>query len=561
VTAGWWRLLAVTCLCGALAVVALAQRPAFDLLIRHGRIVDGTGNPWFTGDVAVRDGRVVAIGRPRGSAVRTIDATGLVVAPGFIDIHNHSDDAIVVDPNAESMVRQGVTTMILGEGGSAAPSERWPRLASYFATLEQQGISVNIGTYVGSSQVWTAVHGHREGPAGDEARARMARLVDEAMRDGALGVSSSLSGPPGVWIDTDTLVAMCEVAGRHGGIYSTHLRTEGLGVFEAVDEALEIGRRARLPVDIIHLKIAEHTMWGRMPELVGRIAAARASGQQVEAHVYPYRAGQNNLASIVPPWAHEGGANALVARLRDPALRARLHAEILGTSPIAGWYNHYTATGSWDGMLLVSLSNPAYRQYQGRRMSDVIEAKGAAPLDVLFELLIENGGSVPTVYFHHSEDDMRHALAQPFVSVGSDGRAVPLEGPLAAGHPHPRYFGTFPRVLGRYVRETPVLTLEEAVRKMTSANAAKIGVMDRGVLRPSQWADITVFDADRIIDRATFEKPHQHAEGVAYVIVNGRVVLEQGRHTQARAGQVVRGRGWVPPAAAEGSEMRSEVAP
>lgn len=543
--ATWGRLASAACLWAGLAVAVLAQRPDFDLLIRGGRLVDGTGNPWVAGDLAVRDGRIVAVGHPRGTAVRTIDATGMIVAPGFIDIHNHSDDAVVVDPNAESMVRQGVTTMILGEGGSAAPSTRWPRLAAYFETLQQQGVSVNIGTYVGSSQIWTAVHGPREGPVSADERARMRALVDEAMRDGALGVSSSLSGPPGVWIDTETLVAMCEIAARYGGIYSTHLRTEGLGVFDAVDEALAIGRRARVAVDIIHLKIAEHTMWGRMPELVGRIAAARAQGQQVEAHVYPYRAGQNNLASIVPPWAHDGGPEAMVARLRDPALRARLHAEIQGTRPIAGWYNHYTATGGWDGMLLVSFSNPAYRQYQGRRMSEVIQAKGGAPLDVLFEMLIDNGGSVPTVYFHHSEDDMRHALAQPFVSVGSDGRAVPLEGPLAAGHPHPRYFGTFPRVLARYVRETPVLTLEEAVRKMTSANAAKIGVMDRGLLRPAQWADITVFDADRIVDRATFEQPHQYAEGVAYVIVNGQVVLEEGRHTQARAGRMVRGAGWT----------------
>ncbi len=544
----------------ALFAIVSGQRPDYDLLITGGRIVDGTGNPWVAGDVAVRDGRIVAMGRPRGTAARAIDATGLVVSPGFIDIHNHSDTAVVVDPNAQSMVRQGVTTMILGEGGSAAPSERWPRFSSYFATLEQQGVSVNIGSYVGSSQVWTAVHGSREGPVSAGERTRMQTLVDEAMQDGALGVSSSLSGPPGVWIDTDTLVAMCEVAARYGGIYSTHMRTEGLGVFEAVDEALAIGRRAGVPVDIIHLKIAEHTMWGRMPELVGRIAAARAAGQQVEAHVYPYRAGQNNLASIIPPWAHDGGTAAMVARLRDPALRARLHAEILGAQPIDGWYNHYTATGGWEGMLLVALSNPAYREFQGRRMSDVIAARGAAPLDVLFDLLIENGGSVPTVFFHHSEDDMRYALAQPFVSIGSDGRAVPTDGPLAAGHPHPRYFGTFPRVLGRYVRETPVVSLEEAVRKMTSANAAKIGVTDRGLLRPGQWADVTVFDAARIVDRATFEEPHRYAEGVRYVIVNGRVVLDEGRHTEARAGRIVRGAGSVSPRE-EQAGMRNEAAP
>lgn len=535
--------------CAVLAACAPpppADTGPLDLLVTGGRIVDGSGNPWFYGDLGIRDGRIVAVGRVDAPAARVIDASGLIVAPGFVDIHNHSDEAIVTDPNAQSMVRQGVTTMVFGEGGSAAPSEQWPRLADYFATLESQGISLNVGTYVGSSQVWTAVHGNREGPPSAEARERMRAIVAEAMRDGALGVASSLSGPPGVWIDTDTLVAMCEEAARFGGRYSTHMRTEGLGVFQAVDEALEIGRRAGVPVDIIHLKIAEHTMWGRMPELVARIAAARARGQQVEAHVYPYRAGQNNLASIVPPWAHEGGTAAMLERLRDPALRPRLRDEILGRREVPGWYNHYTATGGWDGMLLVSLGNPGDRQFEGRRMQDVIDARGGDPVDVLFELLIANGGSVPTVYFHHSEEDMRVALAQPFVSIGSDGRAVATEGPLAGGHPHPRYYGTFPRVLGRYVREEGVFTLEEAVRKMTSANTAKIGVHDRGLLRPGQWADVTIFDAATITDKATFEAPHQYAEGVAYVVVNGQVVLDAGgRHTGARAGRVIRGQGWT----------------
>lgn len=537
-------------LAGGVLVVALAglaglaQQADYDLRIDGGTLVDGTGNPWFRGDLAIRDGRIVAVGRVEGSAARVIDASGLVVAPGFIDIHNHSDDALLVDANAESMVRQGVTSMVLGEGGSAAPSSRWPRFADYFAALEAKGLSVNVGSYVGSSQVWTAVHGEREGPVPSDALARMRQLVEQAMRDGALGVSSSLSGPPGVWIDTDTLVAMCEAAAPFGGRYSTHLRTEGHGVFEAVDEALAIGRRAGVPVDIIHLKIAEHAMWGRMPELVGRIASARAAGQQVEANVYPYRAGQNNLSSIVPPWAHAGGTDALLARLRDKTLRPRLRAEILGTQKIAGWYNHYTATGSWEGMLLVSLSNPDDQRFEGQRMQAVIAARGGDPVDVLLDLLAANGGSVPTVYFHHSEDDMRHALAQPFVSIGSDGRAAVTEGPLSAGHPHPRYYGTFPRVLGRYVRETPVLTLEDAVRKMTSANAAKIGIVDRGLLRPGQWADVTIFDAARIIDRATFEQPHQYADGVRQVIVNGRVVLDEGRHTGVRSGQVMRRQGW-----------------
>jgi N-acyl-D-amino-acid deacylase len=306
---------------------------------------------------------------------------------------------------------------------------------------------------------------------------------------------------------------------------------------------MEIGRRARIPVDVIHLKIAEHKLWGKMPDLVSLITAARAQGQLVEANVYPYRAGQNNLASIIPPWAHEGGAGAMIQRLKDPALRSRMESEILNGIPGSDWYNHYTATGGWEGMLLVTLRNPKYKQFEGKRMSEVIKATGKPPLDVLFELLTENDGSVPTVYFHHAEDDMRYALKQPFVSIGSDGSAVKNEGPLAAGNPHPRYYGTFPRVLGRYVREEKLISLEEAVRKMTSANAAKIRIYDRGLLRPGQWADVTVFNPNTIIDNATFEKPHQYATGVEYVIVNGKIVLEHGRHTGARPGAILYGQG------------------
>jgi N-acyl-D-aspartate/D-glutamate deacylase len=441
------------------------------------------------------------------------------------------------------MIRQGVTSMIFGEGGSAAPSERWPDLRTYFAELLKRGISTNIGTYVGSSQIWTRVRGPRAGPPTAAELDRMRDTVAKAMEDGALGVASSLSGPPGAWIDTDTLVAMCEVAGRYGGIYSTHMRTEGHGVFESVAEALAIGRRARVPVDIIHLKIAEHKLWGQMPELVSSIAQARANGQEVEAHVYPYRAGQNNLSSIVPPWAHEGGSQAMIARLKDSAQRPRLEREILNGIPGSNWYNHYTATGGWEGMLLVSLSNPEYKRFEGKRMSEVIAALGKNPVDVLFELLIANRGSVPTVYFHHSEEDMRHALRQPFVSIGSDGTAVKTEGPLARGNPHPRYYGTFPRILGRYVREARLLTIEEAIRKMTSANAAKIRIYDRGLLRPGMAADVTIFNPATVIDHATFEKPHQYAEGIEYVIVNGRVVLEKGRHTGARPGIILYGQG------------------
>lgn len=532
------------CLIAAFVWAAAGQRTDFDLLIRNGRITDGTGNPSFVGDVGLRDGKIAAVGRLAGrSAARTLDAQGLVVAPGFIDIHNHSDDTILEDGDGQSMVRQGVTTMIFGEGLSAAPTDRWKDFSTYFDELKRRGVSTNIGTYIGSGTVWTKVHGSRGGPASAEERRSMQEVVRLAMEQGALGVASSLSGPPGVWIDTDSLVAMCEVAGEYGGIYSTHMRTEGEAVFKAVAEAIEIGRRAHVPVDIIHLKIAEHKLWGKMPELVALIAQTRASGQLVEANVYPYRAGQNNLSSIIPPWAHEGGSKAMIARLKDPSQRKRLEQEILNGIPGSDWYNHYTATGGWDGMLLVTLRNPKYKQYEGKRMNEVIQTIGKPPLDVLFELLAENEGSVPTVYFHHSEEDMRYALKQPFVSIGSDGGALKTEGPLAAGNPHPRYYGTFPRVLGRYVREEKLISLEDAVRKMTSANAAKIRIFDRGLLRAGQWGDVTVFNPDTIIDRATFEKPHQYAEGVEYVIVNGKIVLEKNKHTGARPGAILYGQG------------------
>ncbi len=523
------------------AASALAQ---YDLLIRNGRIVDGTGNPSFIGDVAVKDKRVAAIGKLGAvTAARTIDAAGLHIAPGFIDIHNHSDDTLLTDGNAQSMIRQGVTSMIFGEGGSAAPSKQFTTFSAYYGELLKRGISPNVGSYVGSSQIWTWVHGEKAGPAPAGEIEKMRELVRQAMRDGALGVASSLSGPPGSWIDTGVLVAMCDAASPFGGIYSTHMRTEGHGVFEAVAEALEIGRRGKVPVDIIHLKIAEHKLWGKMPELIATIANARARGQEVEAHVYPYRAGQNNLSTIIPPWAHEGGSDALIARLKDPSLRARLQNEVENGIPGTNWYNHYTATGSWEGMLLVNLSNPEYKKFEGKRMNEVIQAIGGKPLDVLFKILIDNRGSIPTVYFHHSEDDMRYALRQPFVSIGSDGTAVATEGPLARGNPHPRYYGTFPRVLGRYVREDKVITMEEAIRKMTSANAAKVHVYDRGILRPGMWADVTVFDAAKVIDHATYDKPHQYATGIDYVAVNGTIVLDRGMHTGARPGGIIRGQG------------------
>ncbi|HET6574006.1 MAG TPA: D-aminoacylase [Fimbriiglobus sp.] len=535
------------------AAPAVAADPAYDLLIRNGRVVDGTGNPWFRGDVAVRGDRIVAVGRvPPGTAKREIDAHGLVVAPGFIDMHSHSDYLLLEDGAAPSKVRQGVTTEVIGEGQSAGPwtgkarralgdgKVSWERLAGYFDRLERSGTAVNVASYVGMDNVWKAVMGESHARPTPEQFARMKAVLDEAMTDGAFGLSTMLAMPPGSLTTTDDLVELTKVAAKHGGTYSTHNRNEGTGVFEAVKEAIAIGERAGVPVDVIHLKIADQKYWGRMGEVVALIEAARRRGVNVQANVYPYTRGNNNLASIIPPWAHEGGTAKMLDRLRDPAQRAKMKADIKGGIP--GWYNHYTAVGGdWSRMLVSGKG-----AYEGLTMDRVIAglSKGKQPapdpLDVLFDLLIAEGGSVPTVYAHHTEEDMNKALVQPWCSIGSDGSAYATEGPLRRGSPHPRNFGTFPRVLGVYVREKKLLTLEDAVRKMTSLNAAKLGLRDRGLVRPGDFADLTLFDPEKVIDRSTYTDPFRYSEGIEYVVVNGQVVLDRGKPTTARPGRALR---------------------
>jgi N-acyl-D-amino-acid deacylase len=540
------------------AVLAIsAAEPAHDVVIRNGRIADGTGNPWFYGDVALRGDRIVAVGSVAGEGKRTIDASGLVVAPGFIDMHSHSDFLLLEDGNAQSKIRQGVTTEVLGEGGSAGPfkNKLVPRpvsarnqpaqirtLADYFAAVEKSGISVNIASYVGEGNVWQCVMGSsfdRPGPAELE---KMKELVAEAMNDGAFGLSTALMMPPGSLATTDDLVELCRVVRQHGGIYSSHIHDEGLGVFDSVKQAIEVGERAGVPVDVIHLKIADEQYWGRMKEVVALIEDARRRGVNVQANVYPYTRGNNDLSSIIPPWAHEGGKAQMLARLRDTAQRPRLKDDI--RHGITGWYNHFTAVGSDWSRMLVSANN----SYKGMTMDRVIAMKSAGktpapdPLDILFDLLIEQEGSVSTVYAHHTEEDMNLAMLQPWCSIGSDGSAYATEGLLRRGHPHPRNFGTFPRVLGVYVRERNLLRLEDAVRKMTSLNAAKLGLRDRGLLQSGLAADITIFDPVRVADRSTYTEPFQYSEGIEYVLVNGQVVLDKGTHTASRPGKVLRHR-------------------
>jgi len=534
-----------------------AQQP-YDVVITGGSVLNGEGTPAVRADVGIRGGRIATIGDlGNAAAARRIDATGLTVAPGFIDIHNHSDYTILVEPKSESMIRQGVTTMVLGESRSAGPikarSEEararadgvtvdWTTLGGYFGKLEQQHMSTNIASYVGEEQVWTYVKGYGQSTATPQELDEMKRLIAAAMAEGAMGLSTALLQPPSSFATTANLIELARTAKQHGGIYSSHVRDEGEGVFRAIDEAIQVGKGAGIPVDIIHMKIAHKKLWGRANEIIAMVQKARDEGFDIRANVYPYTAGQNNLSSIVPPWAHDGGREKLLERLKDPSARKRMREEVMNGLP--NWYNHYLATGDgWGGMILVTLKHERNTPFQGKRMSELIAARGGHPADVLFDVLLEEGGSVPTVFFHHSEPDMQLIMRQPWTSIGSDGTAVSPDGPTGRSHPHPRYYGTFPRVLGRYVRELKVITLPEAVKKMTSMNADKLGIADRGRLKEGLAADVTVFDQDRVIDRATFEQPHQFPVGIKYVIVNGVVTVDNEQHTGALAGRVLYGPG------------------
>ncbi len=396
---------------------------------------------------------------------------------------------------------------------------------------------MNVATYVGLDNIWQGAMGKSFDRPTPAQFAKMKELLDESMREGAYGLSSMLAMPPGSLATTADIIELCKVVAKYGGIYSTHNRNEGTGVLEAVAEAITIGEKAGVPVDIIHLKIADEKLWGKMDAVIALIDAARKRGVNVQANVYPYTRGNNNLASIIPPWAHEGGTAKLLERLKDPKARERLKKEIREGLP--GWYNHYTAVGGdWSRMLVSGKGS-----FEGLTMDRIIKARSNGlsptpdPLDLLFDILIAENGSIPTVYEHHTEKDMNLAMQQPWCSIGSDGSAYAIEGPLKRGNPHPRNFGTFPRVLGVYVRERNVLRLEDAIRKMTSLNAAKIGITDRGSLRAGNFADVTIFAPDRVIDKSTYTDPFHYSEGIEYVIVNGKLVLDKGKPTGAKPGR------------------------
>jgi len=556
---------------GVLLAAALAispepawlRAPDYDLLLVGGTLVDGTGEARRSADVAVNGDRIAAIGDLTGrTARRTVDVSGLVVAPGFIDMSGQSEATILVDPRGVSKVTQGVTTEVTGEGVSIAPVNAntlrgdsaqyaawgltvdWRDLDGYFARLERSGTPINIATFVGATQVRKYVLGDaRRAPTPSELD-RMAALVDAAMRQGALGVSSALVYAPALYANTAELVALARVAGRYGGVYATHIRNEGAGIDRALDEAFHIGRAAHLRVEVWHLKVGGQANWGRMPRILARFARLRAAGVSVGANSYPYTASATGLAVSIPAWAHEGGDEAMVRRLRDPTVRTRIRREMGGDR---GQASVSRGAGRLSGVLVLGVLDSTLRRYEGRRIADIARDEGRDPYDVLFDILIADHANTGAAYFSMSERDVRDAVAAPWVGVGSDFGATAPDGPLQMRRVHPRAYGTFPRILGRYVRDGHALTLEAAIRKMSAVAAVRMGLAQRGLLREGYFADITVFDPNVIADRATFEDPHQPSVGVRYVLVNGRFTMDDGRLTGERPGRPLRGPGWRAP--------------
>jgi N-acyl-D-amino-acid deacylase len=532
--------------------------PQFDTLIRNGRIMDGTGSPWYSADIGIRDGRIAAIGRSiDGTAKVTIDARGLLVTPGFIDMLGQSELTILVDPHLPSKIFQGITTEVTGEGNSVAPLDDriiaadhstyqhlqitpdWRTLGEYFARLERQGMGINLATYVGATSVRRMVIGDADRAPTASELAKMRALVADAMRDGAVGLSTALEYAPAPYATTDELIALATEAGRFGGLYATHMRSEQEAIMEALNEAIRIGREAHVPVEIWHLKTAGRTNWGRMPEVVERIEQARAQGVDIAADTYAYPAWFNELSAFIPPWAHDGGIAQLIQRMSDPATRARIRKEML--TPSSSWDNEWQAVAGPESILIGVTQNPALHALQGRTLAQIAAERKQDPIDVLMDILIADNAYTSVAVFGMREDDIVLALTQPWTSINNDSSGTAPTGLLGEEHPHPRAYGTFPRILRKYVREEHRLTLADAIRKFTSLPAQRVGFADRGVLKLGMWADIDIFDPEQIRDTATFEAPNQLAVGMRYVLVNGVPVIADGKATNALPGQVLRG--------------------
>jgi dihydroorotase/N-acyl-D-amino-acid deacylase len=539
----------------------------FDILISGGRLIDGTGAPEFRGDVGIRGSRIAAVGdlRSASAAVR-IDASGLAVAPGFIDLLGQSEFSLLVDNRAASKITQGVTTEVSGEGTSVAPVNArmaesvrpwfryfgveldWRTFSQFFARLEERTRpAVNLGLFVGAGSLRNFAVGPEGRPATPAELDQMRSLTAEAMEQGALGVSSSLQYAPDRFASTEELIAVASVAARYGGVYFTHQRSEAYGIFESLEEVFTIARSAGIAAEIWHLKAAYRPNWGRMPEVLARIEETRSQGLRITADVYPYDRSANGLDACLPLWAREGGFVALAARLADSAQRERIKREM--EDPAApGWENQWAGAGGAEGVQLVSVLDPAAKRFEGMNLEEIGRRLDRDPRDVLMDF-VQTNRLTSSVLAIMSERDVRAALRHPLVSFCSDSPAAAEDGPLSLAKSHPRAWGSFPRILGRYVREEKLLTLEEAVRKMTSQAAGRAGIRDRGILRPGFFADLAVFDPETVRDRATYENPNRYSEGMAYVFVNGKAVLARGEITAERPGRVLRGPGYRGPQA------------
>jgi N-acyl-D-amino-acid deacylase len=537
------------------AISAAACGPKYDVVIRHGDVIDGSGTPARRADVAIASDRIAAIGTIDGRGREEIDATNQVVAPGFIDVQAQSGVTLLVDGNGESHIRQGITTDVIGEGDTpglwtnenkdaqAIQQYRlnfdWTGFDGYLRTLENKGTSLNLGSFAPIARIRQGVLGMQNRLPNAEELEKEEEILDRAMQQGAFGFATALIYPPASYTNTDELVALAKVAAKHGGVYISHVRGESFRVKEAIGEAIEIGEKARIPVIVYHLKIGAKANWGHMSEIRDLIERAQARGIDVTACQYPYMAGGTGLQATLPGWAQEGGREKMLERLRDPAQRARMKHDIEANVEV----ENLLAGATFDGVQIASVPPDKDQSILGKRLSQIAAERGKDNWETLFSLLLENDGRVGALFHMMSEDDVKTAMAFPWVSVGTDAAAIKPDGELGRGQPHPRTYGTFPRILGRYVRDEHVLPLPEAIRKMTSLAARQLKIANRGLVKDGYFADLVVFDPKTVIDRATYEKPHQFPVGINTVIVNGVVTVRNGQHTGAHAGRVLYGAG------------------
>jgi N-acyl-D-amino-acid deacylase len=534
-----------------------------DLLIKNGKIIDGAGNPWYKADLGTKNGKIIAIGKLRNiDSKNTINANGLFVTPGFIDAHSHGDYNTLVYRDMENVTHQGITTIVAGQcGSSPAPLSdlireeaqkivdanlpegielklSWTSFDEYLKEEEKDNLGANVAHLVGHGAIRAAAMGyHARAPSNDELD-KMKELVAEAMQSGAYGLSTGLIYPPGIYADTLEITELSKEAAKYNGIYDSHIRGEGKTLIKALEEAIEIGYKAELPVQISHHKIASKSIWGSSNQTLEMFEKARENGLDITIDQYPYKAGSTSLMTLLPPWVHDGGREKALERLRDSDLRAKMKKEI--EEGIEGWENFAGELG-WENVYVTSVVTEENKGIEGMNMTEIKETRGSKEeFSALYELLLEEEGAASMVIFYGDEDDVKRIMKHPLQMVGTDAGCCTVEGPFRRGKPHPRHYGTYPRVLGKYVRQEKTLSWEEAIRKMSSFPAQRFGIFDRGILRPGMWADITIFDPETVIDRSTYQEPHNFPKGIPYVIVNGEITISQGKFTNRRAGKTLR---------------------